>query len=131
MGASMGQQDLLILPHHHQQWQQPLGQATTMKRERRNNRWVCVTCYRDVCGVCVVSAGGPAARQPCVSPRNAAFLFFEKQKERRGYKERVGGLAVYGTRYHEPLLSTLWHYTRYAGTPHIALQWHDAKRLGP
>ena len=54
----MGQQDLLILPHHHQQWQQPRGQATTRKRERRNNRWVRVTCYRDVCGVCVVSAGG-------------------------------------------------------------------------
>ena len=32
----------------------------------------------------------------------------------------VGGLAVYGTRVYEPLLSTLWQYTRYAGTLHIA-----------
>ena len=44
----------------------------------------------------------------------------------------VGGLAVYGTRVYEPLLSTLWQYTRCAGTLYIhRMQWHDAKRLGP
>ena len=118
MGARMGQQDLPTSSSSSVVAIATRRNGTTTKRITGYSTIALLITWRDVWRLGGLSAASFSLTSCDLAD---AVLFFEKQKERRELLRRgLGGLAVYGTRVYEPLLSTLWQYTRYAGTLHIA-----------